>query len=75
MSRASPGGTTWGFHPRPHDADASSVLRSSSAGKKATDPPQTGFARQLPLRNFVGKGSDAYQTIHRDIKENSVYVG
>ena len=37
-------------------------------------PPQTGFARQLPLHNFVGKGSDAYQTRYRDINKNSVYI-
>ncbi|MBK04406.1 MAG: hypothetical protein CL932_06495 [Deltaproteobacteria bacterium] len=45
------------------------VGKGSDAG-----PPQTGFARQLPLRNYVGKGSDAYQPIYRDIKEKSVYI-
>ena len=42
----------------------------------AAEPPQSELSIvQFPLLNFVGKGSDAYQTIHRDIKENSVYVG
>ena len=43
------------------------------------EPPQTGFARQLPLCDLrfasVDKGSDAYQTIYRDINEKHVYVG
>ncbi|MBU53855.1 MAG: hypothetical protein CL920_34595 [Deltaproteobacteria bacterium] len=38
-------------------------------------PPQTGFARQLPLYDLrfasVDKGSDAYQTTYRDINEKS----
>ena len=42
-------------------------------------PPQSGFARQLRLRDLrsapVGKGSDAYQTIYRNINEKSVYIG
>ena len=43
------------------------------------EPPQTGFARQLPLCDLrfasVDKGSDAYQTIYRDINEKHVYIG
>ncbi|MBU52715.1 MAG: hypothetical protein CL920_28835 [Deltaproteobacteria bacterium] len=42
-------------------------------------PPQTGFARQLPLCDLrfasVDKGSDAYQTIYRNANETSVYIG
>ena len=30
---------------------------------------------QLPLYNFVDKGSDAYQTIYRDTNEKSVNIG
>ena len=36
------------------------------------EPSQTGFARQLPLYNFVDKGSDAYQTLYCDIDERFV---
>ena len=41
------------------------------------EPPQSDLSLvQLPLQfNFVGKGSDAYQTRYRDINETSVYIG
>ena len=50
-----------------------------SDAKEGTGPPQTGFARQLPLYDLrfasVDKGSDARQRIYRDINEYSVYIG
>ena len=34
------------------------------------------YGRQFPLLfNFVGKGSDAYQRIYRDINEKHAYIG
>ena len=75
LRRASPGRTTWGFHPRPHDAHASSVLRSSSAGEKEKKKPplncvskgsdvrshqtERTLVQLLLLFNYFGKGSDA----------------
>ena len=41
------------------------------------EPPQSDLSLvQLPLQfNFVGKGSDIYQTIYRDTNEHFVYMG
>ena len=56
-------------------------LQFNFVGKESNaKPPQSErMLVQLPLHDLrsapVGKGSDAYQTIYRDISEYSVYIG
>ena len=57
-----------------------SPLQFNYVGKGSdARPPQSGFARQLPLYDLrfasVDKGSDTYQMIYRDINEIFAYIG
>ena len=57
-----------------YDLRFASVDKGSDA-KREQDPLSLPCGWQLPLYNFVGKGSDAYQTIYRNTNEHSVYIG
>ena len=56
--RASPGRVTWGRGPQTHDADASSVLRSSSAGKM--EWLQSPMSQASPGRATWGRGPQTH---------------
>ena len=56
--RASPGRATWGRGPQTHDADASFVLRSSSAGKR--EWLQNPMSRASPGRATWGRGPQTH---------------
>ncbi|MBU53924.1 MAG: hypothetical protein CL920_34960 [Deltaproteobacteria bacterium] len=77
---------TWGFHPRPHDADASSVLRSASARKRK--PPSAALvvdsstyatwsargAMQDPLRRASPASSPCATTLARGAMHINRYI-